>query len=106
MIEVIDAHGAREAYALPALTGGDGALAEAPPGDPLWAALARAALEGTRLAGDGCALQGHAGPAPAPQLAPGRRLLGADQTRRWCSASGSRSSATAGSRGACTPRSS
>jgi maltokinase len=80
VIEVIDAHGGREAYALPALLDGAGALAEAPPGDPLWTALARAALEGVRIAGDGCTLRGQAGPAAAPAAGAERRLLGADQS--------------------------
>jgi trehalose synthase-fused probable maltokinase len=79
VIEVAGAGGGADAYALPALIGADGLLAEAPADDPLWEALARVALESGRVAGAGCVLAGSAGPARAVAGA-GVRPLGADQS--------------------------
>jgi trehalose synthase-fused probable maltokinase len=66
-----------ETYSAPASLR-EGSIAEAE--GPLWIALACACLEGAAVEGDGLALHGDAGPAPAVPIARRVRPLGIDQS--------------------------
>jgi trehalose synthase-fused probable maltokinase len=81
IVQVADAGGSREIYALPARVGARGELEEPPADDPLWRTLAALVLRGGTLEGAGCRIDAVAGPADVVADPGGSlRSLGADQS--------------------------